>query len=109
LKQTAEMIMREGIETGEPKERHAASGVKDRFEILVVTKLTHIGQTVADIHRLVSPPDDDTGDKLVDVMGRIADGIENLGVTMNEILEGQGRIEERLDFVEKAVRPAPAR
>lgn len=31
--------MREGIETGELGERSATSGVKDRFEILVVTKL----------------------------------------------------------------------
>lgn len=101
--------MREGVETEELGERNAAAGAKDRFEILVVTRLTHIGQTVADIHRLVSPPEDDTGDRLVDVMSRIADGIENLSVAMNEILEGQSRIEERLDFVEKAVRPAPAR
>ncbi|GBR20175.1 MULTISPECIES: hypothetical protein [Asaia] len=101
--------MRDGNETGELGERSAASGVKGGFEILVATKLTHIGQTVADIHRLVSPPEDDTGDKLVDVMSRIADGIENLGVTLNEILEGQSRIEERLDLVEKTVRPAPVR
>lgn len=101
--------MREGNETGELGERRAASGVKDRFEILVVTKLTHIGQTVADIHRLVSPPEDDTGDKLVDVMSRIADGIENLGATLQEIIGQQDRIEERIDVVEKAVRSTPAR
>lgn len=101
--------MREGIETGELGERSATSGVKDRFEILVVTKLTHIGQTVADIHRLVSPPEDDTGDKLVDVMSRIADGIENLGVTMQEITGQLDRVEERIDVVEMAVRPAPTR
>jgi len=103
------MIMREGIETGELGERSAASGVKDRFEILVVTRLTHIGQTVADIHRLVSPPEDDTGDKLVDVMSRIADGIENLGVTLQEIVGQLDRVEERIDVVEMAVRPAPTR
>ena len=101
--------MREGIETGELGERSATSGVKDRFEILVVTKLTHIGQTVADIHRLVSPPEDDTGDKLVDVMSRIAEGIENLGVTMQEITGQLDRVEERIDVVEMAVRPAPTR
>jgi len=103
------MIMREGIETGELGERSATSGVKDRFEILVVTRLTHIGQTVADIHRLVSPPEDDTGDKLVDVMSRIADGIENLGVTLQEITGQLDRVEERIDVIEKTVRPAPAR
>lgn len=101
--------MREGIETGELGERSTASGVKDRYEILVITKLTQIGQTVADIHRLVSPPEDDTGDKLVDVMSRIADGIANLGVTLQQIIGQQDRIEERLDVVEKAVRPAPTR
>ena len=101
--------MREGIETGELGERSATSGVKDRFEILVVTKLTHIGQTVADIHRLVSPPEDDTGDKLVDVMSRIAEGIENLGVTLQEITGQLDRVEERIDVVEMAVRPAPTR
>ncbi|GBQ91150.1 hypothetical protein [Asaia krungthepensis] len=103
------MIMREGIETGELGERSATSGVKDRFEILVVTKLTHIGQTVADIHRLVSPSEDDTGDKLVGVMSRIADGIENLGVTLQEITGQLDRVEERIDVVEMAVRPAPTR
>ena len=42
-------------------------------------------------------------------MSRIAEGIENLGVTMQEITGQLDRVEERIDVVEMAVRPAPTR
>jgi len=82
----------------------SASADRSKFEILVVMKLSQIGHIVADIHRLVSPPEDETGDKLVDVISRVADGIENIGKTLVDFGEQQDRIEERLGVVEMAVK-----
>lgn len=96
--------MPETIQSSDPGHLRSASADKAKYEILVVTKLTQIGHIVADIHRLVSPPEDETGDRLVDVMSRIADGIDHINKTLGDFGEQQDRIEERLGVVEMVVK-----
>ncbi|MBS1028664.1 MULTISPECIES: hypothetical protein [Gluconobacter] len=74
------------------------------FQLLVLQSLGQIGEMVAQIHQLVSPPDTpQEGEGLAEIMSRIASALDRQGDildTMSEQLDRLGRERKATDIGE---------
>ena len=64
------------------------------FQLLVLQSLGQIGEMVAQIHQLVSPPDTpQEGEGLTEIMSRIAAALDRQGNILEAMSEQLGRLE----------------
>ena len=69
-------------------------GEEARFQLLVLQSLGQIGEMVAQIHQLVSPPDvPQEGEGLTEIMSRIAAALDRQGNILEAMSEQLGRLE----------------
>ncbi|OAJ65956.1 hypothetical protein [Gluconobacter cerinus] len=69
-------------------------GEEARFQLLVLQSLGQIGEMVAQIHQLVSPPDaPPEGEGLTEIMSRIAAALDRQGNILEAMSEQLGRLE----------------
>ncbi|MFT9221115.1 hypothetical protein [Gluconobacter oxydans] len=64
------------------------------FQLLVLQRLDQIGETLAQIHEMVSPPEKaEEGEGLVEVVARMAQAMEQQGAALETISAQLGRLE----------------
>lgn len=67
---------------------------QSQFELLVMTMLNQIGETLAQIHHLVSPSDTpQEGEGLHEIMVRIANALDRQGSVLEQLCEQVARLE----------------
>ncbi len=62
------------------------------FQVLVLARLAQIGEAVAQIHQLVSPPETkEEGESLREILSRMATALDRQGDLLETLLEEKGQ------------------